>query len=495
MKVGAFRWEGFTMAFLDFIRQNQQPPAPSPMDYQVRALQTGLAAYMQGDQMRRQREEEARKREAEAAAAKRQAEQDEIARTKRALEMGQLALTVGNNEAAAGILGNLQSSGALQRYAGISGPQIKGATVTDPQAVAQRDFAIGMMGNPLMAAFANPEALSAPTTRQDFSGQATTNALAGVFGQPKPDYREVGGTLLQIQNGKATPVFTAQPKPSTAVTYGAPQVDPQTGLTVQTASNGRIVPVPGQGGSGSQNMRQTNTDFTNYLANRYGIKFGPQSGYRPAGTIKGETGVHSTWAARDVAVDPNTPLGQQIVADAHAAGFYTYTKNHGTGPHVHIEFNRNPDGSMKAGGRGRGSSGAAGQPKQTEINSVLSTVDKLRRAIERKYTTGTGNERTVNRGAFEREFYPKAEKILRAKGLNPKDYLPDFDRTPGFGLVAGPPDPSTAPAAPARQAAPTGPVDPAALRQRLQGLQRRGSLQTEPLTQTSMDILRDVGLA
>lgn len=59
--------------------------------------------------------------------------------------------------------------------------------------------------------------------------------------------------------------------------------------------------------------------------------------------------MHGTGHAFDVPVDPKSQVGQAIIADAQARGYFVYYKPHGTGPHLHIETNRNPDGSAKRG--------------------------------------------------------------------------------------------------------------------------------------------------
>lgn len=71
------------------------------------------------------------------------------------------------------------------------------------------------------------------------------------------------------------------------------------------------------------------------------------SAWRPMGTVAGESGVHSTGYAMDMGIPRNTPVGQRVIQLARQMGYYVYDKEHGTGPHIHIEFNRNPDGSAK----------------------------------------------------------------------------------------------------------------------------------------------------
>jgi hypothetical protein len=80
------------------------------------------------------------------------------------------------------------------------------------------------------------------------------------------------------------------------------------------------------------------------LARRYGLRYQNDELWRPKGK---DSGIHEAGKAIDVPVDQNSPLGRRIIADAHARGFYTYTEPHGSGPHVHIETHRNPDGTPK----------------------------------------------------------------------------------------------------------------------------------------------------
>lgn len=97
------------------------------------------------------------------------------------------------------------------------------------------------------------------------------------------------------------------------------------------------------------NLHPQAQSLAQYVATTYGVRFPREygGGWRPKGSVAGETGVHSTGNAFDIPVDQNSKLGQQIAADLRGKGFYVYTKQHGTGPHLHVEIDRNPDGSAK----------------------------------------------------------------------------------------------------------------------------------------------------
>lgn len=82
------------------------------------------------------------------------------------------------------------------------------------------------------------------------------------------------------------------------------------------------------------------------LADKYGFKYQPQELYRPHTT---DSGIHEAGWAIDLPVARLSAMGRKIIKQARADGFYVHDVDHGSGDHIHIEFNRNPDGSAKRG--------------------------------------------------------------------------------------------------------------------------------------------------
>jgi hypothetical protein len=246
-------------SFLDMLRQQQAQPQQSFIPDFAPAVNGLLQGYLQGDQMRRQREQDAiaaeeRKRKAEAEQYTRDKERFDTA-----LKMGNTAMSAGNNETAATILDQLQSGGMLERFAGIQGPKVMGATVTDPAAVNRQQSAmafanpLGMLGMAMDPSAMDQVAgaLTAPTTKRDYSGQASTNALASVFG-PAKSVEVSPGASLMTSSGQVLGTAPGRPASERApVQWDTRQADdgtyfqinPVTGETRSTDRRGRL---PGQ---------------------------------------------------------------------------------------------------------------------------------------------------------------------------------------------------------------------------------------------------------
>lgn len=129
----------------------------------------------------------------------------------------------------------------------------------------------------------------------------------------------------------------------------------------------------------AKNMTPAALGYATTLAQRYKFKYQPDELWRPAGTVKGETGIHADGDTFDIPVDPNTTQGKAIAARIRADGYYALTDHHAssTGPHIHVEMKRNASGNPRQAQGAAKSQAAAKQPNPQPAASPTATKSWL----------------------------------------------------------------------------------------------------------------------